>query len=282
MHAWTPAPAPRTTAAVVAPLSVHNNYYDNEWNLNFDGLKRGDTFSIEVDLPHIHPCGKHNGKYAPPLPCVYTNDPLAVARWIQEFVYEDDRCFFVGFDTERVPEGAPWVMERGWEMDAPATVQISTAEASLVVHLWYCDDGGDVFPDALRDLLYDDGIVKVGLGINKDLSNLYSYHLGIDNASRCTFELGGIQSVGLKCITKRVTGVELSKTTDSRDWTKYLSKKQLSYCARDAWAGAVVFNSLVSDATLNVGKKKRNELREKRRDAKILCKGLRRSRSIAD
>jgi len=280
VQAWIPLtiPAPAPTTA----LSVHNN----EWNLNFDGLKRGDTFSIEVDLPHINPCGKNNGKYAPPLPCLYTNDPSAVARWIQEFVYEDDRCFFVGFDTERVPEDAPWVKERGWETDAPATVQISTAESSLVVHLWYCDDDDDdddgVFPDALRHLLYDDGIVKVGLGINKDLSNLYSYHLGIENASRCIFELGGIQSVGLKCITKRVTGVELSKTTDSRDWTKYLSKKQLSYCARDAWAGAVVFNSLVSDTTLNVGKKKRNALREKRRDAKILCRGLRRSKSIAD
>eukprot|EP00815_Leptocylindrus_aporus_P009841 CAMPEP_0116062638 /NCGR_PEP_ID=MMETSP0322-20121206/7899_1 /TAXON_ID=163516 /ORGANISM="Leptocylindrus danicus var. apora, Strain B651" /LENGTH=350 /DNA_ID=CAMNT_0003548025 /DNA_START=259 /DNA_END=1307 /DNA_ORIENTATION=+ len=209
-------------------------------------LMQGDYFNVKFKLPHIDPT-EDGGAFAPPFPCQYTNDPATVRKWIDQFVYNSEGCYFVGFDTESVPN-APWMTERGLK-PGPATVQLSTTESSLVVHLTHCYGK---FPDALGELLYDDEIVKVGVGIDDDLLDLYR-HFGPKAESRCRFDIGGIGSpdgkmmISLKRLTMSVAGIDLpkSKKTARSNWARFpLTKKQLCYSARDAWAAAIVLQNL--------------------------------------
>jgi len=82
---------------------------------------------------------------------------------------------------------------------------------------------------------------------------LYRWNRRLESRSR--FDIGGIGSdassgmprVGLKKLTRAVVGVEMNKSRKLAlsDWSRApLSYNRLAYCARDAWAGAVVMREL--------------------------------------
>jgi len=176
---------------------------------------------------------------AGPFPVVYTNDPDTTAQWIDTYVTQN----YVGFDTESVPD-APWISKE----PGPATVQLSTMESSLIVHLSHCRNGK--VPPALVELLHSRDVVKVGVGIDDDMLELYRR---LNLVGNCRFDLAGIGSqpdrmTGLKTLALDLVGVKMckSKKLARSDWSLLpLTNKQLAYCARDAWAGAAVMDVLM-------------------------------------
>jgi len=203
-------------------------------------LRPGDLFSFEFTLPKI---GNSN-KFSRPFPSVYTNDPLTVQAWIQHFIYQDSSCYFVGFDTESIPN-APWIKSK--LAPGPATIQLSTSKSSIVIHLSYCPE----IPSALRDLMYDKNIIKVGVGIDEDMLELYRT-FGDRLQGRCRFDIAGIGSeegrmIGLKSLLMNIVGVELKKPkrVTTSNWSSLpLSEQQLHYSARDAWAAVAIMDKL--------------------------------------
>lgn len=207
-------------------------------------------FTKRKTLPPLESLNDNEGEniksIAGPFPLVYTNDPATVTQWIDKYVTRKS-INYVGFDTESVPD-APWMVERG-KVPGPATVQLSTMESSLVVHLSHCRN--NLVPPALVELLYSRDVVKVGVGIDDDMLELYRR---LNFVGRCRFDLAGIhiasskQMTGLKRLVLNILGVKMSKSKKlaRSDWSLLpLSNKQLAYCARDAWAGAALMDVLM-------------------------------------
>ena len=96
----------------------------------------------------------------------------------------------------------------------------------------------------------DDSIVKAGAGIDQDMLELWECWDGLRARSR--LELGGIGSttktrIGLQRLTSSILGVDLGKTKMQAlsDWSQVpLTEEQLTYSARDAWAGAAIVAEL--------------------------------------
>ena len=130
----------------------------------------------------------------------------------------------------------------------PAVVQLATTQAALVVHL-VKNDGrfSRACIPLLEAILKDDRIVKTGCGIDDDMLTLRERFKGLEAYGR--FELGGIcpivpgELVGLKRLTAMLLGLHLpkSKRLAASGWSQVpLSPAQITYSARDAWAGAAI------------------------------------------
>eukprot|EP00591_Stephanopyxis_turris_P006057 CAMPEP_0195520452 /NCGR_PEP_ID=MMETSP0794_2-20130614/16915_1 /TAXON_ID=515487 /ORGANISM="Stephanopyxis turris, Strain CCMP 815" /LENGTH=456 /DNA_ID=CAMNT_0040649815 /DNA_START=72 /DNA_END=1442 /DNA_ORIENTATION=+ len=255
------------------PIVVHsssNKYYRN----NTLSTSKRPT----APTPIISPL--HTSFYNQPLPVTYTNDPSTIDSWLSQHITPSTSI--VGFDTESVPR-APWITSQTI-YKGPATIQLSTHNAALVISLrrrkW--QKWGDVkaiCTTSLRNLLASKRIIKAGVGIDEDMLDLYRLfgrrNRKSSSSSRqnqdhgelkmcCRFDMGGIgcgttgdgivsakrrNRVGLKGLMETVLGLELVKSMhlSVSNWSKYpLKPDQLAYCARDAWAGAVVLDVLGS------------------------------------
>jgi hypothetical protein len=186
------------------------------------------------------------------LPVTYTNDAKTIKQWLTEHLF-DQECptnhGFLGVDVESVPN-AEWIRPKNPCMaNRPATIQLSSAHAALVIHLT-SPQNSQIIP-TLASLLQDDLILKVGVGIDDDMLELYRWDNRLNCSSR--FDIGGIGStakrnrIGLQKLAKALVGVEIPKTKriSRSDWSQVpLSEAQLIYAARDAWAGAAVMNNI--------------------------------------
>jgi hypothetical protein len=101
----------------------------------------------------------------------------------------------------------------------------------------------------LEAVLSDDEIIKAGVGIDSDLVQLrHLWRSKLDARSR--LDLGGIgggQVTGLKGLSRAILQVDLPKSTRlaTSNWARLpLTKDQLEYSARDAWAGAAIVEEL--------------------------------------
>lgn len=184
-----------------------------------------------------------------PLPIVYTNDPKQVSQWLCQHIPSSGGL--LGFDVESVPN-APWVRRKA-SFQGPATVQIATTDASLVIHMIRRNGRPSrACAPIIEAVLSDASIVKAGAGIDHDLLELYDTWEGLKAESR--LELGGIgsdqsvhSSMGLQRLTRSVLQVDLpkSKRLAMSDWSQVpLTDMQLRYSARDAWAGAAIVDEL--------------------------------------
>jgi hypothetical protein len=188
------------------------------------------------------------------LPVTYTNDENIIRQWIAEHILDQEgrKCTyhaFLGVDVESVPN-AEWIRPKNPCMiNRPATIQLSSPHAALVIHLTF-PQNSQIIP-TLASLLKDDSILKVGVGIDDDMLELYRWDNRLDCSSR--FDIGGVGStakrnrVGLQKLAKALVGVEIpkSKRISRSDWSQVpLSEAQLVYAARDAWAGAAVMKNI--------------------------------------
>lgn len=188
-----------------------------------------------------------------PLPVTYTNSPRVVDRWLADNVPGGGKeASFVGFDVESVPN-APWIKQQAL-FDGPAVVQVSTPDSALVVQLTRGrNQRQSTACTAVSALLSDPTIVKVCTSIDEDMLELYRFNRQLKARSR--FDLGGVgsgqdskQRIGLQRLVRAVLGVEMkkSKKLAVSNWSKPLTRQQVEYAARDAWAGAAVIDDLSS------------------------------------
>ena len=134
----------------------------------------------------------------------------------------------------------------------PATVQLATVDSCLVVHLKHRNGRpSNACASILQSILCDERIVKAGCAIDEDMMALHNlWDDGLDAKSRldlCGVGMCDKQRRGLKRLTEHILGVTLSSCDGAQrsNWRKMpLTKDQLVYSARDAWAGAAIAQTL--------------------------------------
>jgi len=237
-------------------------------------------FTKRTTLPSLEKIPDASGPepsrdYSVRLPIVYTNELAAAEEWVSEHLKPErsslEHPVVLGWDMESSPY-LPWLEHKyrdGFSYFGPATLQLSTSESSLVVQI--AEDGfGPIheggLPTFLHDLLENPSVIPTGVGIDDDLVELYRWCLehGDDCAGPAwanpapdvatRFDMGGIgggkggRTTGLAKLVSSVLGVVLpkSKQLARTHWSKTspLSKNEVAYAARDAWAGAAVLERL--------------------------------------
>eukprot|EP00546_Thalassionema_frauenfeldii_P001157 CAMPEP_0178936822 /NCGR_PEP_ID=MMETSP0786-20121207/25398_1 /TAXON_ID=186022 /ORGANISM="Thalassionema frauenfeldii, Strain CCMP 1798" /LENGTH=313 /DNA_ID=CAMNT_0020615291 /DNA_START=216 /DNA_END=1157 /DNA_ORIENTATION=- len=192
---------------------------------------------IPTDIPY--------SKIANSIPVVYTNSPKAVDKWLSDNVSQYSG---LGLDVES--------NRHNHFNPGPATVQLATPTNCLVVHL--VSRSGNPIGDSLsvlEPILMDETIIKTGVAVDHDIVALRrKWGDSVDAKSR--LELGGIgceykngQTVSLKRLSKAILGIDLpkSKALALSSWNRIpLTKKQVAYSARDAWAGAAILQELTN------------------------------------
>ena len=131
-------------------------------------------------------------------------------------------------------------------------MQIATVHAAIVVQ--FVDSNGnpsDFAAPPIQSVLANKFIVKAGIGIDQDMLDLYrKWNCSGKFLSR--FDMGGIGATvdgttSLKALTSSVAKVDLPKSrkVTLSHWGQIpLTDSQIAYCARDAWAAAVVMAEL--------------------------------------
>lgn len=229
-----------TTATLANPYSSSNRFTSE---MLTPSLRQRDDPHDESCVPTV--CG--------PLPVTYTNSPKVVERWLADNVPGGgNRASFVGFDVESVPN-APWIKQHAL-FDGPAVVQVSTPDSALVIQLTrQRNQRQSTACTAVSALLSDRTIIKCCTAVEEDMLELYRFNRSSYSSIRSRFDLGGVgsgrgskQRIGLQRLVRAVLGVEMkkSKKLAMSNWSKPLTKHQVEYAARDAWAGAAVIQDL--------------------------------------
>ena len=241
-HADSASAAPPKGTASTKLSITHSDTNRFTSEMLTPSLRQRDDPDDESCVPTV--CG--------PLPVTYTNSPRVVERWLADNVPGSGSrgASFVGFDVESVPN-APWIQQQAL-FDGPAVVQLSTPDCALVVQLTRDRyQRQSTACTAVSALLSDPSIVKVCTSIDEDMLELYRFNRQLKARSR--FDLGGVgsgqgskQRIGLQRLVRAVLGVEMkkSKKLAMSNWSKPLTKQQVEYAARDAWAGAAVIDDL--------------------------------------
>lgn len=147
---------------------------------------------------------------------------------VEPAVTELMQHYILGFDTETRPSF------RKGEYHPVALIQLSTA---TTVYLFRLNLIG--FPVPLQQLLANQAVIKVGIGIDNDLPELKKLHrfvpAGFVDLNKVVTSLGFINT-GAKKLTALILGYRLSKTKQTSNWeSEILTPGQLSYAAIDAW-----------------------------------------------
>ncbi|KAL3943136.1 MAG: hypothetical protein SGBAC_002785 [Bacillariaceae sp.] len=223
-------------------------------------------FTLEDMLPPLAPLvpfskgesrrysNRWDSNHCASIPVVYTNDPETISLWLSENV-PGGQFGIIGFDTESLPRYYGSYRRKKSNFENAATLQLATSSSCLVVHL-VRDKYGVPSSDCaelLQRIIIDPQYIKAGCAIDEDLMDLHRLWGGLDAKSR--LDLGSMRCddsnrVGLRALAARKLGVDLPKSrrVTLSDWTKVpLTKKQIAYSARDAWAGAAIAQQLAKD-----------------------------------
>jgi len=148
---------------------------------------------------------------------------------------------YLGFDVEIKPK-----FQKGGDENPPALLQLATATSAYLFRLSYQGMNGstDAMTESLESLLSDKTIIKVGVGIHKDVEDLkrvYGPHCCSDATSY--LDIGPlaklrwpkIQRCGLRNLTATLLGYRLSKAQQMKNWEmKQMTPAMISYAAADA------------------------------------------------
>jgi ribonuclease D len=136
----------------------------------------------------------------------------------------------------------------------PVLVQLATTESSIVIPLTHKTRPtyNEAVVPLLVQVLEDERMVKCGVGIEGDIHDMMKYVPGmqdLDAKSRLDLGLLGTSKnqMGLKTLTRIVVGRNLEKPRriTISNWSKNpLTKEQIAYSARDAYAGAAIAEEL--------------------------------------
>lgn len=149
----------------------------------------------------------------------------------------------LGFDTETKP-----VFKKGQKRNKVALLQLSTVNDAFLIKL---NEIG--LPNAIRDILANPKVLKVGVAIAEDARLLQQHNQFKANGF---FELQtyvkefGIENFSLKKLVAIVLNFQISKKQQISNWEKIpLTKAQELYAATDAWAGILIYNKLIESLT---------------------------------
>ena len=140
----------------------------------------------------------------------------------------------LGFDTETRPAYVKGVSY------PPTVLQLATATEAFVFQLNHLG-----FPQPLIDILANPDIVKTGVAINFDISELVKLaHFkaeGFLDLADWAKEIG-IQNHGLRGLAAVLLGFRISKNAQTSNWAKdVLTPAQVIYAATDAWVGRELY-----------------------------------------
>jgi ribonuclease D len=144
----------------------------------------------------------------------------------------------LGFDTETRP-----AFRKGVSYDV-SLLQLSTLDQAFLFRLNHLG-----FPDAIKRLLEDPKIVKIGAAVRDDLRALRKLNENFTPLS--FFDLNeelkkiGFHNVGVRNLSAMVLNIRISKSEQVSNWeAESLSEKQKLYAATDAWACLEIFEEL--------------------------------------
>jgi len=134
----------------------------------------------------------------------------------------------IGFDTETRP-----AFRRG-ESYLPSLVQFATAQAVYLVQVQQGD-----YSDSMREVFSSETVVKAGVSVKDDLSNLKNLFEFDENA---VVDLGkiakrhGLKQTGVRNLAGIFLGVRIPKGAKTTNWAaRRLTPQQITYAATDAW-----------------------------------------------
>lgn len=165
-----------------------------------------------------------------------------------------DGVHYLGFDTETRPK-----FRKGGENHDPALLQLATQTTAYLFRLTYhgMERHASVMTESLRNLLSDATIIKVGVGIHHDASELNRVHGPHNCCGDCTsfLDIGplatlrwpSLKRVGLRNLTATVLRMRLSKAQQMKNWEmKRLTPAMVAYAAADAFVALDLIAAIMS------------------------------------
>ena len=157
---------------------------------------------------------------------------------VTEIVNKIKETDVIGFDTETKP-----AFKKG-EKHKIALLQISTFNEAYLFRL----NKTGFTPDMIN-LLEDNNILKIGVGIRDDLRGLNVFR---------RFKPGGfielqdmaktlqLETISLKGLAAKILNLHISKRQRLTNWeADTLTQAQIDYAATDAWTALSIFNKLM-------------------------------------
>ena len=145
---------------------------------------------------------------------------------------------YLGFDTETKPAFKKGVYHQ------VALLQLAVAEKVFLVRLNKLG-----FPSSLRKLFSTDQLLKVGVSIRDDLSELRKL---TDFEPKGIIELNdvakglGVVRQGARNLSATFLGFRISKSQQTSNWENHkLTSKQQRYAATDAWICYQIYQKLI-------------------------------------
>ena len=147
----------------------------------------------------------------------------------------------IGFDTESRPCFTPNQPHYGVSL-----LQLSGKERAFLFRIKLMGD----IPKALRKILSDEDIIKVGAAVNDDVRGLEKHHdftpKSFVDLQKIVWEYG-IKDKSVKKMAAIILGIRISKTQQLSNWeAEKLSDAQQSYAATDAWVCREMYLKLLS------------------------------------
>ena len=145
------------------------------------------------------------------------------------------------FDTESRPCFSPNQPHYGVSL-----LQLSGKERAFLFRIKMMGD----IPKALRKILSDEKILKVGAAVNDDVRGLEKHHdftpKSFVDLQKIVWEYG-IKDKSVKKMAAIILGIRISKTQQLSNWeAEKLSEAQQSYAATDAWVCREMYLKLLS------------------------------------
>lgn len=172
-------------------------------------------------------------------PFVFSGEIVVIedAQNAQEIAEKLKAQRFLGFDTETRP-----AFHKG-EVYKVGLLQLATFEEVYLFRLNKCG-----FPAALRQVLEDSDIVKIGVGVRDDIRNLQK----VEKFTPASFvdmqdyaPQFGIEDKSFSKLMAIIFGVRISKRQRVTNWdAPELTPAQIRYAATDAWGSLKMYQRL--------------------------------------
>jgi ribonuclease D len=145
----------------------------------------------------------------------------------------------LGFDTETRP-----AFRRGESYD-PSLLQLATENTVYLFQIQQCG----LIPNLIK-VLADENIVKAGVAIDRDISELQAMVNFVDGGFvelAIPAKEAGIKNLGLRGMTAILYEFRISKKEQVSNWARAeLTKSQQTYAATDAWLGRKIYQTFLS------------------------------------